>query len=802
MTGEWHNVSSALSTDELPAEVVTESEDSCDGDEGGHRRGREEEEDNDQRRHQRGGGGEGPTKVWGDLDVGGVRADSAHHQTGREKGKEGLELGLGSVPPSTRSTQGTTATERWRSANQRRLPRDREPPLTEGHHGRDGCRLDKGADGDNPLLVRAPVVSQGEGAGEGGGRGGRLPPSVAVASAATRVRPEAQQAAAAAEQRRAPCHDGLVTSRGCGDTATSTAERAVASEGAASSSPGGMSRGTGRRRRRGENGAVDDDANGYGVSNSVADAADAAAKRAAAAEALNGLRLRGRIPPVRRGGGGGGRGAAATRGRGEGGGAAAAGGRKSPSLLSVTVSVASEASSSLGEQYGSSFEEDTEGSSSCSAAGSGGGGGGGGWGPESASGAPPTMAVSSSTLPERKHRLKGGSGGGGGGEQGVGYFVMTPGSVVTETTATPSSAGVAPSSRSGTEHSSGGGGGGGCRLDRTPFPSGGSSAGSAGSACGGDVTPQAAPAPHGGAAGNEFAATALSFRRAAGCFSYPASSERVSSSSWTLSGGASSSFQGSREVVDGAYGAEEREGKSGSSAMKTPAPGDTPEAPDVRGCTPPVRVAGSRATAGAASSSPRSGVAAWGLVGGDGTGRLASWTGNRGNEVQEQPPPPPSQEKWGVSAGVSAGVAAEVVRGGEEGKIRGENIPVDGDGHDGCSPARQRRRRRVREVLLHASDAQVTPIVGSRSVDSAGFPSASPSRFGQLPFEPLLPATVSAMPPPKLEAHLTVAYNALAEASAPVRQRGQTLVYLQSLAPIPRVSNLLVNSTFLVLLLR
>ncbi|CAN0559140.1 unnamed protein product, partial [Ectocarpus sp. 12 AP-2014] len=79
---------------------------------------------------------------------------------------------------------------------------------------------------------------------------------------------------------------------------------------------------------------------------------------------------------------------------------------------------------------------------------------------------------------------------------------------------------------------------------------------------------------------------------------------------------------------------------------------------------------------------------------------------------------------------------------------------------------------------------------------------SSPSRFDQLPFEPLLPATVSAMPPPQLEAHLTVAYNALAEASAPVRQRGQTLVYLQSLAPIPRVANLLVNSSFLVLLLR
>ncbi|CAM9287987.1 unnamed protein product, partial [Ectocarpus sp. 13 AM-2016] len=111
----------------------------------------------------------------------------------------------------------------------------------------------------------------------------------------------------------------------------------------------------------------------------------------------------------------------------------------------------------------------------------------------------------------------------------------------------------------------------------------------------------------GGGDGNEFAATALSFRRAAGCFSYPAPSERVSSSSWTLSAEASSSFQGSREVVDGAYGAEEREGKSGSSAMKTPAPGDTQVAPDVRGFTPSVGVAGSRATASAVSSGPRNG---------------------------------------------------------------------------------------------------------------------------------------------------------------------------------------------------
>ncbi|CAM9228843.1 unnamed protein product, partial [Ectocarpus sp. 4 AP-2014] len=400
MTGEWKYVS-ALSTDELPAEVVTDAEeDSCDGDEEGHRR--EREEDNDQWRHQREGGRKVPVKVRGALNVGGVRADFARHHTGREKEPgEGPELGLGGmVPPSTRSIPGTTATERWRSANQRRSPRDRETPLTAGQHGRDGCRLDKGADGESHVLVRAPVVSQGVTAGQGGRGGTALPPSVAVAPTAStsQVRPEGQQAAAAAAavRRRAPCHDGLVFSRGCGETTTTGGGGgggAVVLECTDSSSPGGISRGRRRRRRR-ENGAVDDDANGGGVSNSAADAADAAAaKRAAAAEALNGLRLRGRIPPVRRGGEGGGggggggggrgRGAAATRGRG-----AAAGGRKSTSMLSVAVSVASEASSSVGEQYGSSFEEDTEGSSSCSAAGRGGGGSGGGLGPESASVAP------------------------------------------------------------------------------------------------------------------------------------------------------------------------------------------------------------------------------------------------------------------------------------------------------------------------------------------------------------------------------------------------------------------------------
>lgn len=96
---------------------------------------------------------------------------------------------------------------------------------------------------------------------------------------------------------------------------------------------------------------------------------------------------------------------------------------------------------------------------------------------------------------------------------------------------------------------------------------------------------------------------------------------------------------------------------------------------------------------------------------------------------------------------------------------------------------------------------QVTPIVSNRPVGSTP-PHVSRSSRDQLPFEALLPGVVSAMPPLDLEAHLTVVYNALTEVSASVRQRGQTLLYLQSLAQVPRAANLIINSTFLVLLLR
>lgn len=539
----------------------------------------------------------------------------------------------------------------------------------------------------------------------------------------------------------------------------------------------------------------------------------------------------------------------------------------SPSLLSVAslASLASAASSSVGEQYGSSFEEDTEGSSSCSAAGGGAAGGGsGGWAPESAAPVPAVVA----SIPGRKNKILAGGGagggGGGGGDQNAGYFVMTPGSVGTETTATPSSAGIASSTRGGKEYSGAGIGGG---LDRNSavnrFTSVGSSAslGSESSTAANTTTTTIRDG------GNDFAATALSFRRAAGCYSSPAS-DRVSTSSWTLSAGVSS-LRVSEEVVDGAARRAVGRGRSGTGSAISGVPEERERQLEadtaVHGRTPPPGRAVVTSATGGGGGSPRSGVAESGAgrrhwVERRRTACSPSAVDNNGglsDEVQREqpplplplpptPPPPPPRARASVvmKGGAAAGGGYEedldacFEREGRGGGA-GASASTGGGGRGVCVSrdvgeyafvhekgdvcGRFPVRRGLRELLLHTSDAQVTPIVGSRSVDSSGLPSSatqhrhqtgdsagaalkqlrhSSSRVDQLPFEALLPETVRAMPPPELEAHLTVAYNALTEASAPVRQKGQTLLYLQSLALIPRVANLLVNSTFLVLLLR
>lgn len=239
------------------------------------------------------------------------------------------------------------------------------------------------------------------------------------------------------------------------------------------------------------------------------------ARRAAAA--LNGLRLRGRIPPGREG-------------------------RKSPSVLSVVS-----ASSSVGEQYGSSFEEDTEGSNSCST--------GGGIDVELAATLAPAEKIMTA----------------GSGRRNEASAVMTPGSVGTATTATPST-GCASSARGrglpaavgarfdrrdgilgrdsavvlSSSHVATIAAEGSSRpLEDMSFDSSGTSVASTGSVsgcgygsrlnCQLSTTVASDEAPN-----HSFAVTALSFGTAVGS---PAS-ERVSTSSWTLS----SAARGSREI--------------------------------------------------------------------------------------------------------------------------------------------------------------------------------------------------------------------------------------------------------------
>lgn len=66
----------------------------------------------------------------------------------------------------------------------------------------------------------------------------------------------------------------------------------------------------------------------------------------------------------------------------------------------------------------------------------------------------------------------------------------------------------------------------------------------------------------------------------------------------------------------------------------------------------------------------------------------------------------------------------------------------------------------------------------------------------------LLPAEVSAMADKALNDHLAAVYSDLTEAAAHAWKRGQTLLYLQSLAGVPRLATILINSIFLGELLR
>lgn len=824
---------SLMSTAEvdIPEEVLEELEESDDEEreDGERRRGPKVERELNRWRAQ--GGDERPAndevgkeRGRGDVDVDvdvdvdfdvGPRTDVAR-PAWREKVPEERagEEGLCTTPSTPISGATTTATEPCTWTRRRPSPRHGAPRNGQVRGQRQQHRGDRDAGDDDHhcLSDEMPATSVG---GQGLSEDVMFsPPPVPVLASGA-----AAQRATPVESVRAPCHDGLVLRRGgiCGDsspvgeTAAATSTTIVPESG----SPRSVS--SGRRRRRREEAEVDKDGD--------INAATSAARRAAAAEALNGLRMRGRIPPVRRGAGGG---AATVAAAGRGGRSGRKGGRTSPSLLSVpsmpsmpsVPSVGSVASSSMGEQYGSSFEEDTEGSSSCSVVG---GGGSGGWGSEP----PAPVPAPAAAVPARKTRSKACDGGGGSGERNPDYAVTTPGSVGTEMTATPSSAGVASMTREGREYSVGGVGEG---LDRGTAILASSGSAESGSSAAANTSGHSG----GGGGGNEFAATALSFRRAAGCYS-SATLDRVSTSSWALSAGVSN-LRDSQEVVGGAYGSRGGSGRASASRILEEER-QVAAAVGVHGQASPVQVAPTRSGSTASGGRPSETSAE------DPQGRRAagSPTADRRTGREASPPPlhttpppaPPPSRASAADRGATTGGYDEGRGGVSEGRTGGEGgVRVSGGGGRGACALRGEHavdggdyggrpaKRGVRELLLHTSDAQVTPIVGSRSGDSTGSSSSSATqqqrqhrhgiygasrcggRVDQLPFEAFLPETVSAMHPPELEAHLTVAYNALSESSAPVRQKGQTLLYLQSLASIPRVANLLVNSTFLALLLR
>ncbi|CAM9753050.1 unnamed protein product, partial [Choristocarpus tenellus] len=105
----------------------------------------------------------------------------------------------------------------------------------------------------------------------------------------------------------------------------------------------------------------------------------------------------------------------------------------------------------------------------------------------------------------------------------------------------------------------------------------------------------------------------------------------------------------------------------------------------------------------------------------------------------------------------------------------------------------------VRDLLIHTSDAQVTPIAGNETIEVQ-----SPIMYVSeaLPFEAHPLSAVSDMSQLELETFLTKVYTALSSTATNPHEKVQMVGYLHTLVLEPAVANLLVNSTFLLLLLR
>ena len=104
----------------------------------------------------------------------------------------------------------------------------------------------------------------------------------------------------------------------------------------------------------------------------------------------------------------------------------------------------------------------------------------------------------------------------------------------------------------------------------------------------------------------------------------------------------------------------------------------------------------------------------------------------------------------------------------------------------------------VGELVFVAADAQVRPIVANKVIEEVKYPHCS---IGTLTFAALSADELNRAPQPELEAHLRLVYQSLAS-GADVNAKMNVLAYLHPLAHVARVANIVINSSFLSLLLR
>ena len=129
---------------------------------------------------------------------------------------------------------------------------------------------------------------------------------------------------------------------------------------------------------------------------------------------------------------------------------------------------------------------------------------------------------------------------------------------------------------------------------------------------------------------------------------------------------------------------------------------------------------------------------------------------------------------------------------------------MTGRGGDSSSKAYSMKSSKVphkpiEQLIIHNSDNQVKPIIGNKDIEKVA---EVPVHTDALPFKPWDPAQIAAkIDTPEIESHLSDVYSALASNES-VNSKLNALNYFESIIINSNVSNRLINSAFMALLVK